>query len=64
MDPDAAATYSISDIQTSSVAAGLDWKIGEQGKVFLLIGYDHYENPNINDKYSTRYLFGSLSLNW
>jgi hypothetical protein len=64
VDPDAAATYSISDIQTSSVAASLDWKIGEQSKVFLLVGYDHYENPNINDEYSTRYLFGSLSLNW
>ncbi|MCG6969342.1 MAG: hypothetical protein LJE85_06190 [Gammaproteobacteria bacterium] len=64
VDPDAATTYSISDLQTSSVAAGLDWKLGELSKIFLLIGYDHYDNPQINDTYSTRYIFGSLLFNW
>jgi hypothetical protein len=68
VDPDAAATYSISDVQTSSAAAGLDWKLGEQSKFFLLAGYDQYERPAFNgepsDKYSTLYLFGSVSLNW
>jgi hypothetical protein len=64
VDPDSAATYSIADLQTSSVSVGLDWKVGEQNKFLLLVGYDRYENLVINDKYSTRYLFGSLTLNW
>ncbi len=64
VDPDAAATYSIADLQTSSVSAGLDWKIGEQSKFLLLVGYDRYENLVISNKYSQRYLFSSFSLNW
>lgn len=64
VDPDAAAAYSIADLQTSSVSAGLDWKIGEQGKLSLLVGYDRYENLVIKNKYSTRFLFSSFTLNW
>lgn len=64
VDPDAMATYSIADLQTNSVATGLDWKIGEQSKIFIMIGYDQYENPTLDEKYSSRYIFSSLSLNW
>jgi len=64
VDPDAAAAYSIADMQTSSVAGGLDWEIGEQSKLFILLGYDRYEDPRINNEYSARYVFSSVSINW
>jgi hypothetical protein len=64
VDPDATTTYSISDLQTNSAAAGMDWKFGERSKFFLLLGYDQFENLVIDDKYSSTYIFSSLSLNW
>jgi len=64
VDPDAQTAYSIADLQTGSVAAGLNWVVSDQGKFLLLAGYDRYENPAIADKYSARYIFGSLSFKW
>jgi hypothetical protein len=64
VDPDAQTTYSIADLQTGSVAAGMDWKLWEQGTFLLLVGYDRYENPAIEDKYQSRYLFSSFSFKW
>lgn len=64
VDPDTHTAYSISDLQTGSVAAGVDWKVGEQGKFLVLIGYDKYENLALSDKYASRYIFSSLSLKW
>ena len=64
VDPDAAVTYSIADLQTTSASAGLDWKIGENGKLLFVVGYDRYENLNISDKYSQQYLYSSFALTW
>lgn len=64
VDPEAAVVYSIADLQTGSIAAGLDWKVGEQSTFFLLVGHDQFKNLQIDDKYNSNYLFGSLSVNW
>ena len=64
VDPDAQTAYSISDLQTGSVAAGLDWTVGEQGTFLLLVGYDRYENQAIADQYDARYVFSSLAFRW
>lgn len=64
VDPDARITYSIADLQTGLVSAGLDWKVGEKGNFLVLVAYERYEDLSLADKYTSRYIFSSLSFKW
>lgn len=55
VDPDAAAIYSIADIQQASVTGSMQWRFSANTKLLALIQYDQYEDANEKDYDS--YLF-------
>ena len=49
VDPDAAAIYSIADIQQASVTGSMQWQFSANAKLLALIQYDQYQDANEND---------------
>ncbi len=64
VDPDAAVVFSLADKQTGSVAVNSVLRLGEQTKLMLQLGYNEFENLNLNNDYSSSYLYLNLSQQW
>lgn len=64
VDPDAGAVFSLADKQTGSLAINAAWKLGEQTEFMLQFGYDKYENLQIDNDYSNRYIYLNLQRQW
>lgn len=64
LDPDAEFNSSVTDLQTRSVAAGLSWRISDNTQLLLLLGYERYTNLELNNEYSSQYLYTNLSTKW
>jgi hypothetical protein len=64
VDSDAGSVYNLADIQKGSVALSSLWDLSQSWSAQLIGGWEFYENKNINDKYSNRYIYFNVSKNW
>jgi hypothetical protein len=64
VDPDAAAIYSLSDLQTGGFSGGGEWAIGENSGLMLIVGLENFENHELNDKYRSSFLYLNFSHKW
>ena len=64
VDSDACSLCNVSDLQTSLVSIGAEWKLNEKTNLLLQGGYESYENELLNDRYSSTYLYAYLSRSW
>ncbi|MDX8384275.1 MAG: hypothetical protein R8M45_09355 [Ghiorsea sp.] len=64
VDGDAAAVYSLSDVQQGGFSAGVQGAWFDGVKSTLLVGYDAYLNQSTNDAYTSQYVYLALSKSW
>lgn len=64
VDLDAGSVANLADVQTGSINAGAEWKIGEHGKVLLLGGNNFYKNRTLGDSYSGAFGYLNTSYAW
>ena len=64
VDSDAFSLYSVSDLQTATISIGAGWNLSEQTSVLVQGGHEAYKDILLNDRYSSIYLYASLSQNW
>jgi len=64
VDGDAAAVYNLADVQRGSGTFNTQWKLPNDFSLMLLAGYEAYQNKNVNNNYSNRFAFVSISRQW
>lgn len=64
VDPDAAVVYSISDKQTASLSASIQWKLSTTNRLLMLLNYNQYENISVNNDYDSILLYLNLQQQW
>ncbi|MDX8389687.1 MAG: hypothetical protein R8M38_04260 [Mariprofundaceae bacterium] len=64
VDHDAMAVYNLADTQQGSYALGLQWQLGESGKVLLMGGSERYLNAPLDESYQSHFAYLSISTEW
>jgi hypothetical protein len=64
IDSDAAALYSVPDMQTGAYSLGGQWRINERTKMLLMGGFETYKSLSIDDSYYSTYFYLNLSRQW
>lgn len=64
VDSDAGSAYNLADVQEGSVALSAAWDLDHAWSMQLIGGWELYENKDIGDAYSNRYVFFNVNKNW
>lgn len=64
VDMDAGSVANLADVQTGSVTAGAEWKLGDHGKLLLLGGQNFYKNRTLGDSYQGAFGYLNASVAW
>lgn len=64
VDSDALSLSNVSDLQTSGIAIGAEWRPGEKTSLLLQGGHETYESLVLNGRYSSAYLYAYMSQSW
>ncbi len=64
VDPDAAAVYNLTDLQTGGATFGSEWAPGERTRILFLLGLERYEDRTIRDEYDSRFAYLNFTYQW
>ena len=64
VDNEAASIYNVLDIQEGTVSAGCSWDLGSEFSLLSIVGHEKFRDINIDDEYSSNFLFLKLSKSW
>jgi len=64
VDPDAAAVYNLTDLQTGGATIGSEWAPGERTRILFLLGLERYEDRTIGDEYDSPFAYLNFTYRW
>ncbi|THB65661.1 MAG: hypothetical protein D6B27_08085 [Gammaproteobacteria bacterium] len=64
VDNNAGAVYNLANVQKSSFSVGSSWDLGNSYSMMTIIGQENFEDVDISNSYSNRYLYFNLSKSW
>jgi hypothetical protein len=64
VDPDAAAVYNLTDLQSGGASIGSEWVPSERTRVLLLLGVERYEDRSLGDEYDSPFAYLNFTYRW
>ena len=64
VDMDAGSVANLADVQTGGITTGVEWRLGEHGKLLLLGGNNFYKNRTAGDSYAGAFGYINTSFTW
>ena len=64
VDGDAGSVYNLADTQKGSFSLSGAWDLNNAWSLLLIGGLEFYENGDIGDDYSNRYVYFNINKNW